>query len=218
MSTPLEKWSVTTPPTEAPVSREEAIAHLRLDNDIAQESVIDYCLAAATDYAQDELGMSLMPQTLTAIFNAEDVELTPPVRDYPWDPLSPLGTPLGTPAFATWGTYNRSPVVRLPRGPVSAIVSAVDGSGNAITQYSLERTPRGDRMRFMGTSVYPVVIVYQAGYANACAIPAAIRLAILAHVGTLYKNRESANASGAKVVPHSLEAFYRLKSRRVCVG
>jgi uncharacterized phiE125 gp8 family phage protein len=140
------------------------------------------------------------------------------VAKTPWDPLSPLGTPIGTPSFATWGTYNRAPIVRLPRGPVQSVLSITDGSGTAITRFALERTPAGDRVRFMGTAQYPVIVVYTAGYSSAAAIPASIRVAIMAHVGTLYANRESANAQNARVVPHSLEAFYKTKSRRIPGG
>lgn len=213
---PLEKWSVTTPPTDDPVEYSDVKSALRLDDD-SEQTLIQTYIDAATDHAQDELATSLMPQTITAVFNAEDVELSPPVMDYPWDPLSPMGNALGMPSFATWGTWNRAPVVRLYRGPVQSIVSIVDATG-ATLEYVLERTPRGDRVRFTGTALYPVKVVYVAGYANQAAIPASIRVAIMAHVATLYANRESANAGGAKAVPHSLEDFYRLKSRRISMG
>jgi hypothetical protein len=216
---PLEKFSVIVPPIADPVSLMDVLNALRVDSPSdTEQALIQTYIDAATDFAQDSLATSLMPQTLTAIFNAEDVELSPPVRDYPWDPLSPLGTPLGTPSFATWGTYNRAPVVVLPRGPVSAVTSVLDGAGNAVTGYVLERTAIGDRLRLTGSDSYPLTVTYTAGYANQAAIPASIRVAIMAHVGTLNANRASANAGGAKVVPHSLEAFYKIKARRIPCG
>lgn len=217
MTMPLSKWSVIVPPTATPVAYADVRIALVLEGGTADQDYINTLIAAATDYAQDNLEMSLMPQTIAAVFNAEDVELAPPVRQYPQDPFNPLGSPLATPV-TTWGTYGRSPVVRLPRGPVSAIVSVIDGKNANITGTNLERTPAGDRLRFNGPLAYPVVVTYTAGFPDAPSIPAGIRVAILTHVGTLYENRESVSTGAPKVVPHSLEDFYRLKSRRIFGG
>jgi hypothetical protein len=226
---PTGKWSVIVPPSAFPVQTSYVMMHLHIDHWM-ESPYINELILIAVDYAQDALGMSLMPQTIQAVFNAEDVELSPPVRDYPWDPLSPLGTPLGTPSFATWGTYNRAPIIKLPRGPVQSILSITDGGGNPVTDYALEQINIGDRIRFMGTAAYPLTVTYTAGFpghdgtsvAPSCrpqtAVPAAIRGAIMAHVATLYYNRESANASGSKEVPHSLSDFYRLKARKIPCG
>ena len=215
-SAAIAKRSVTTPPTDTPVSLAQVKAQLRIET-TNDDSYLPLLIAAATDYAQDQLGMSLMPQTITAVFNAEDIDLSPPVKQYPADPFSPLGSPLASP-LTTWGTYGRSAVIPLLRGPVRSIASVTNANGTAVTQFNLERTPAGDRLRLRATLNYPITVVYVAGYAQASDIPAGIAMAILAHVGTLYKFRESVSDKSVLAVPHSLENFYRLKSRRIPGG
>ena len=110
------------------------------------------------------------------------------------------------------------PLRRAPPRPGSAVTSVTDGNGNAVTACRLERTPTGDRLRFTGAATFPLTVVYEAGFASAAAVPAAIRVAILTHTATLYENRESVAPRAMAVVPHSLEHFYRLRTRRPGVG
>ena len=216
MPQPLTKWEVTTPATDYPVTLEAVKRHLRIDgND--EDDDIELLIAAATDYAESMLEASLMSQTITAAFNAEDVEFTPPVRDNPADGFGRAG-PIAAHA-GTWGTAGRSLSVKLPRGPVSAVVSVADANGAAVAGCELERTPAGDRLRLTrAVTAYPFVVTYTAGHASAAAIPATIRVAIRAHVGTLYERRESVSQKAAVAVPHSLESFYRLKRRTSGAG
>jgi uncharacterized phiE125 gp8 family phage protein len=107
--------------------------------------------------------------------------------------------------------------IHLPRGPLIAIVSVIDDDGNAITDYDVSRVGHSDRIALNQTATFPVTVTYDAGYADG-SVPASIRLAILAHVGTLYENRESVVDKQKLAVPHHLEAFYRLKSRTIGVG
>lgn len=212
----ISKWTVTVIPGASPIDTNLVSTHLRLEGSDNDATYLQFLIDAATDHAQDSLEQSLITQTITAAFNAEDVELTPPIRDYPADPLNPLGSPLAVP-LNTWGTYGRSPVVRLPRGPVQSVVSVLDAKGSAVS-YGLERTPAGDRLRLNGPLNYPVTAVYVAGYGDVSTkVPAATRAAILTHVATLYENRMSVTAN-MKALPHSMEDFYRLKTRRLIGG
>ena len=108
----------------------------------------------------------------------------------------------------------------LPYGPLIAVQSVTDADGSTVGSggYVLSRIGHTDRIRFTGSPAYPVTVVYRAGYATAVEVPAAIRQAILMHVATLYENRESVSEKGRTPVPHTLEEFYRLKSRTVGVG
>lgn len=197
---PLLKWEVTTAPTATPVTYAEAKAHLRIEDSLAEEAYVTTLIQAATDFAQDSLATSLMPQTITAVFNAEDLQPAPPTRD-----------------SLAYGSPGRGSVIVLPRGPVSSIVSATDHNGTGVSA-ELERTHTGDRLRLTGSPTFPITIEYTAGYANAAAIPASIKLALLAHVGTLYAHREHVAGKELKTVPGSLADFYRLKSRRSMVA
>ncbi|HEV7299252.1 MAG TPA: head-tail connector protein [Tepidisphaeraceae bacterium] len=114
--------------------------------------------------------------------------------------------------------YNGAPLL-LPRGPLLEMIGVADGNENAVTDYKVEHV--GRRRTYIVPAAgltYPVSITYRAGYANAAAVPADIKLAILAHVGTLYENRESVSDKPKTPVPHSLEAFYRRKGRNVGIG
>ena len=103
--------------------------------------------------------------------------------------------------------------VILPRGPVLDIVSVSNAVETATTAYTTRNV--GNTIEILPTVslLYPVTVVYHAGYESAAVVPAAIKAAILAHVGTLYENRESIADKSMAVVPHSLADFYRLKSR-----
>lgn len=118
--------------------------------------------------------------------------------------------------------YYEAEPIYLPRGPVQSITSIQDKDGHDITDYDLQGFGRADYIKINSMSGgYPVTVEYEAGYGDDAAdVPADIRSALRAHVGTLYKYRESL-ADGTKPpisVPHQLEEFYRLKSRETGIG
>ena len=108
----------------------------------------------------------------------------------------------------------------LPHGPLASVQSVTDASGLTVSSsaYVLTRVGHTDRVRFTGSPAYPLTVAYRAGYPTADAVPAGIRQAILMHVATLYENRESVSEKGRTPVPHTLDEFYRLRSRTVGVG
>jgi hypothetical protein len=204
------KWRVTSPtvPTQI-IDLEIVAAHLRVDLDAENTDYIYGLIAAAIDYAEEAVSGSIAAKTIEATFYVEDVGLTPAVTTQQ-QTFDPFATPVA--AVSAFGAYGRSPALRLPRGPVNSIVSVTDGSGTHLTGYALERVGNADRMRLNVAATYPVTVTYTAGY-EVEDIPPAILQAILTHVGTLYENRESVGRD-LKAVPHSLESFYRMKSRR----
>lgn len=200
------KWTVTTAPTGRIVDFALVKAHL---NDVpldSQQTYVERLIDAATSYAMEKMACSLLTQTITAIYYADDAALTP------------LPVDASDPRVITSALY-RSPVLYLPRGPVTTISSVKDANNNNVA-YSLERVGNADRVRLTSSSSvnYPVTVVYAAGYANAGAVPADIVVAILAHVGTLFAIRESVLDRTLSVVPHSLDAFYKLRSRGTGIG
>lgn len=115
-------------------------------------------------------------------------------------------------------TFYRGGPMYLPKGPLISVTSIIDADAKTITDYDLEKVGNADLLTINEGFTYPLEVVYQAGYASASDIPAAIRQAILCHVGTLYENRESVSDKSKTPVPHSLEAFYRLKRRSAGVA
>jgi uncharacterized phiE125 gp8 family phage protein len=112
--------------------------------------------------------------------------------------------------------YGREPIV-LPRGPIISIASIVDAGQTAVSNYTLQNVGRTTRVVPAAAVDYPVSVMYEAGYV-AGRIPPSIKLAILAHVATLYEHRESVGEKAMAAIPHSLQAFYRLHSRKVGIA
>jgi uncharacterized phiE125 gp8 family phage protein len=199
------KWSQTAPGS-ALFAFSDIAYHLRIDSDVqaltAEQNYVNSLVAAATEYAEEALYASLVTRTITATFFLDD-----------------------------------GPSLTLPRGPVQSITSVTDQDG-AHPGYTLERYGRYDQiicpswrlpMPYMAIwDNYPVIqqlprrslaVVYQAGFGDAATnVPADIMQAIRVHVGLMYEQRQSATDRTITAVPHSLEAFYRLKSRQVPVG
>lgn len=113
--------------------------------------------------------------------------------------------------------YDAEPLV-LPRGPIIEVLAITDRDQVAVTDYELKNYGRATQVIANQHGGYPLSITYQAGYASADAVPADIKLAILTHVGTLYENRESVSDKARIPVPHTLDDFYRMKSRSVGIG
>lgn len=148
----------------------------------------DLRIDAATQYAEQAMNVALCEQTIAVVF-AEGEPMT------------------------------------LPRGPLIAVESVTGVDGATTTDFRLSHVGHQTSL-VMGRAIrYPVTVVYRAGYARgnppvatAEAIPADIRLAILAHVGTLYEARESTSEKPRQAVPHLLEAFYKRRSRHRGIG
>jgi hypothetical protein len=194
------KWSISTPPTGRVVDWATVATHLRLPTNSSEQAYVLGLIDAATDHAQEAMACSLLPQTITATYYADDASLSPPF----W-PVSSALNPFD----------RRTLALRLLRGPVSAVSAVTDANSNAVTGYTLGRIGNSDRICFNATPTFPVTVVYQAGFS---AVPPAIKQAIMAHVHTLYENRGSTSEKMQTVVPHSLEAFYKLRSRNTGVG
>jgi len=122
------------------------------------------------------------------------------------------------PRTITANFYDGEPII-LPRTPLISI-SSVTANEVALsfgTGYTVKHVGRAAEVKLLSGS-YPVVVVYQAGYADVTRVKPSIRQAILMHVATLYENRESITDRAKLSVPHTLEAFYRLNRRTVGAG
>jgi uncharacterized phiE125 gp8 family phage protein len=113
--------------------------------------------------------------------------------------------------------YDCEPLI-LPRGPLMQIYEVQDRNETIITDYDLKNIGNDTQIVPNVPFNYPASITFQAGYADAETVPASIKLALLAHVGTMYEARESTTDKPRTIVPHSLEDFYRLKRRGVGIA
>lgn len=195
------KWTVTTPPASRVVDLETVLSRHRITND-AEIPDVEQMIEAATDYAQEKMQCSLIDREITAEFLAEDLKFAAPANT-----AAQFYVPL-------WGCG--SPVLYLPRGPVSEVTSVKDADDNDV-EYALERVGDDDRVRLAGAiSNYPVTVVYTAGYgASSSAIPASVRQAIIAHVGDMWMVRLTISDRELYSVPNSLNDFYRMRSRKI---
>ncbi|MEM9752555.1 MAG: head-tail connector protein [Planctomycetota bacterium] len=86
--------TVVTPPAELPVSYSLVKEHLRVDDDDERELILQY-LAAATNYAEEELQRSLVNRSLKAAFGDEPADGSIAL---PRGPVSSITTVGGEPA------------------------------------------------------------------------------------------------------------------------
>lgn len=105
----------------------------------------------------------------------------------------------------TLTSYSTQSRIYLPFGPVTSITSISDYSSNTITNYELEYDGTEAYVEINESFESPVTITYIAGYAT---LPADLKVAIMAHVGHLFNNRESVTAKTLDYVPLSTNSVY----------
>jgi|SRR3990167_1015499 len=159
-----------TPPAGLVVSLVEARAHLRVDG-TDDDTLITAMIGAATDHAEQMTGRALLPQTLELTLDAFPAEF------------------------------------ELTRQPVTAITSIIYQSTAAAlvtlsnTLYTLDASDDFGPAKVTPAynTVWPdtladvaaVKLRYVAGYANAAAVPEAIKSWIKLQVGAMYAQREA---------------------------
>jgi uncharacterized phiE125 gp8 family phage protein len=166
-----------TAPSTYPVTLAEAKAHLRVDS-TDEDTLIASMISAATDVAEQHTGRAIMPQT--------------------WE--------LSLDEFQT--------SIELTRVPVQSITSItyVDELGApqtlSPTAYVLVKDDFGYAKIIPSyLTVWPTVlaqplsvtVIYVAGYADAAAVPEAIKSWILLTVAALFENREAESYSARAV-------------------
>lgn len=166
-------------PTEEPISLEQAKLHLRADS-ADDDALIGALIVAARQLAENNMRRAIMPQT--------------------WR--------LSLDAFPVAG-------IVLPRPPLISVtsVSYLDAAGDrqimADTAYRVQTSALEAVIRPLYGSAWPatrrdaesVQVEYRAGYADAAAVPAAIKQWLLLCIGTWYANRESAASGKLEEIP-----------------
>lgn len=164
--------SITAPTTE-PITLEQAKAHLRVEVS-DDDALISALIAAAREAVESKTQRSLMLQTWELALDA-----FPGCQDQ----------------------YG----IRLPKAPLSAVTSVAyvdsDGAPQTMAEADYQLDDHSEPARILpayGTTwpatrdqANAVVVQYEAGYADAAAVPAQIKAWMLLRIGMLYENRES---------------------------
>lgn len=184
---------VTTPPSAEPVSLEEAKKHLMVDHP-EDDTLITGLITSARQQVEDFCQRSVIDQTLTVTLDR-----------------FPLPSD---------GTGNR---LYLPRPTLIEIdsIEYLDSNGDTqtldpddliIDASDLETALRpgyGTSWPSVRHCASAVEIVYSSGWANAAAVPAAIKTGMMLLIGHWYKNREEVTAGSTNQLPVAFEALCR---------
>jgi uncharacterized phiE125 gp8 family phage protein len=182
-------------PATTPVSLTEAKAHLRVDHS-DDDTLITALINAAVAHLDGKdgiLGRALITQT----WDLKLDEFCPAIRI----PLPPLASVTSITYVDTDGATQTlaADQYTVTSGEPAKIVPAYN-----VTWPSTRCVPEAVKVRFV------------AGYGNASSVPAGIKAAILLHVGTLYRDRETVNigniinelpAYDALIAPYKVWSF-----------
>jgi len=161
-------FRLKTAPVTEPVSRTEAKLHLKVD-DTADDTLIDVLIQAAREQVENHCNICLMPQTwelkLSAFPSEGSIELKYPVIGI--SGVTYQDTNDDTQTFPASGYV-------LDNAAIPSVLSLAYGQS-----WPAALDEAGS-----------VTIEFAAGYAEASAVPAAIRSAMLLAIGHLYEHRE----------------------------
>jgi uncharacterized phiE125 gp8 family phage protein len=168
-------YIVTEPPTDEPLTLAEVKTFLKVDFD-AEDALINVLISAARTSAEKYCQMAIMPQTIAETFSR----------------------------FAPWGLrLSISPLIEVEEitykdtgGEVQTLSAAVYGTDASMRPPLVYRIPYND---FPATFAVPdaVSVVYQAGYADADAVPTPLKMAMLLMIAEWYDNR----SDGVRTMP-----------------
>lgn len=182
----------TVEPASEPVTLSEAKAQLRIDGS-DEDAYITSLIAVARDHAEDVTGLALMDQTWKVVIDS--------------------------------GALPDDGIIELPRPPLQSItgISYIDTDGASQTlassYYTLDTTSHPGRLLFedmpaIKDTINALVITYVAGYADADAVPPAIKQGILLLVSHWFEFREPV-VMGMKPERVPLAAETLLRSKRL---
>jgi len=168
-------YKITVPPTTEPLTLAEAKAHLRVEFD-DDDTLIEALVSAARSAAEEYTNRAIMPQTVQHVL--------------PWFPCADGRNEFGA--------------VRLFRSPFASLTSVdywdADNAAQEIDVNDLIVVGTAEPAlvcpavdtEWPETANRPdaVTITYQAGYANAAAVPKPVKQSVLLMVATWYERRE----------------------------
>ncbi len=182
MEIKVNNWKTTSGPSVEPISATEAKLHCKVDT-TADDSLFTILIQAAREYVEKYTNTALISQTITEYFD----------------------------------TFPSGDVLQLAVCPLVSVTSITytDAAGAAQTlpaaNYNVDTSHQPGRVYLDEGKTWPdtlgqrnaVTVVYTAGYANAGACPALLKLALLMEVADRYNNRQN----GAKTYRTAVEVL-----------
>lgn len=175
-----------TPPASEPVTRAELVAQLRLNNTTGIEAELDRAIVAARELFERQTGRAVLPTVFRQYCDTWQIELQA-------GPVSALGTV---------SYYDTSDAIQTLGG--FELDNATIPANVYLT--SLNYPALSARVR------RPVRVEFTAGWSNAAAVPASVKLAILLLSAHFYEQREAYRDSAfeMRVVPEGWERVVAL--------
>jgi uncharacterized phiE125 gp8 family phage protein len=180
--------TIHTAPASEPLTLAQAKAQCEVDSDYWDE-LITALIPTARVQVENITGLQLMPATWTLTLDA-------------------------FPCFSTTA-------IRLPKNPITGIdsITYVNDAGDATvwspSDYTLDATGQPARLLPAYDKTWPtarrqpnaVTIQFDAGYANAAAIPAPLISAMKLLISHLFKNREATEARALVEIPLGVQSL-----------
>jgi uncharacterized phiE125 gp8 family phage protein len=200
-------WPIDlTPATAAPISLEEAKAHLRVMED-DEDDLIEALLFAAIEHAEHFTGLTITPRQREVAFDAFPTETTD-------------GLELGT-----WPVHDAQITFT-----VNGVEDIVSSSSETVLEVELDTY---SRPAVITATSWPsadarasaVRVSFSAGFQSATdstdtpdylPLPAGVRAAVLLMLGHLYANREASVDRALSEVPFGIDAL--LRPHRMLLG
>jgi uncharacterized phiE125 gp8 family phage protein len=184
-----------TPPAEEPVALGDARVFLRVSG-TEEDGLIARLLAGARERVEEATGRALMEQT--------------------WRMSADLSEGVARGAFTSF-RLRRPPFL----GFVEARVAKADGTSAAVALDDVRTEADAETvwLRLTGAALAgarawrPVEIVWRAGYADAAAVPDALKTAILMLVAEAYERQGSIGAPEAMAKVAGMIAAFRVRPR-----
>lgn len=184
--------STVTAATAYAVEPSDVLVHSRIDQHVEDAKIYEW-IKAATEYAEREHDMTIMPTTLRLTLDD-------------W----PCATDINR-----WGS------ILLPRWPVTSVssITYIDSSGTSQTlsssDYTVDIYSKPARITKAYGIVWPtlqsvpnaVTVQFVAGYATAAAVPSIIKQALYLLIGHYNENREATAPTVSKEIEFSVSAL-----------
>ena len=203
--------TVSTEPTQEPVTLQEVKEYLRLEDSVDERN-LQPIVEAARKYAEEYLNRALMSQTITL-----SLDTTSDMDDPLWEGMK----------TAPYMNFQKNYIV-LPKSPVASVTSVItyDDADAATTfaasKYYVDTAREPARIVLRTGESFPtalrvanaIVVTYVAGVTSPYNIPEPIRMGILQHIAYLYEHRGDMYSPVASTPPmlQMLYSPYRIHS------
>lgn len=184
---------VVNAPASEPLSASEAKEHLRVSS-ADQDTVIGNQIKAAREYCEGVLNRQLMPATLKFYLDLFPCHTYWLERSLERDESSAEAIIVPRPPFISItpdATYTTLGIQYVDTAGSTQTISASDYRVDSVSEPARITPAYGSSWPSARYVVNAISVTYRAGYANAAAVPFAIKQAMLMLIGHWYEQRES---------------------------